>query len=283
MTTPNIRTALDTFQQAANHGSAVYLSPDLVQELRDALKAEPEGEGRSCAGLLPVEPPNISTTMAMQYRSAWREGVEDGWNEARTILAGLGHPTPPALPPNYIDPEHTGQDRELLETFYRAARADGGTADECILRGVKAVLATHPANPPAPEPLNGYLQDPPAPEPGEVGELVNSLTLIGDGMNALNHEADSWVVARAATLLQQQESGLAALRGVPVSERLPREEDCDDDGFCWNGYGYSYDDKNEIDSYALWMLVPKDDLRGEVWLPHAALPLPAPQAGEGEA
>ena len=50
---------------------------------------------------------------------------------------------------------------------------------------------------------------------------MNSLTLIGDGMNALNHEADSWVVARAATLLQQQESGLAALRGVPVSERLP--------------------------------------------------------------
>jgi hypothetical protein len=35
--------------------------------------------------------------MAMQYRSAWREGVEDGWNEARAALARWGRPvTPPA-------------------------------------------------------------------------------------------------------------------------------------------------------------------------------------------
>ena len=90
MTTSTIRVALDTFQQAANRGTAVYLSPELVQELRDALKAEPEGE---------------------------------------------------ELPANYIDREHTGQDRELLEAFYQAERAEGGTADECILRGIKAVLA----------------------------------------------------------------------------------------------------------------------------------------------
>jgi hypothetical protein len=44
MTTPTIRAALDTFQQAANRGTAVYLSPELVQELHAALKAEPEGE-----------------------------------------------------------------------------------------------------------------------------------------------------------------------------------------------------------------------------------------------
>ena len=58
--------------------------------------------------------------------------------------------TPPLLPPDYIDPEHTGQDRELLEVFYQAARAEGGTADECILRGLKAVLAARPAIPTAP-------------------------------------------------------------------------------------------------------------------------------------
>jgi hypothetical protein len=45
MSTPTIRAALDTFQQAANRGTAVYLSPELVQELRAALEAEPEGEG----------------------------------------------------------------------------------------------------------------------------------------------------------------------------------------------------------------------------------------------
>ena len=59
--------------------------------------------------------------------------------------------TPPALPPNYIDPEHTGQDRELLEVFYRACNAEGGSADEIHLRGLKAVLAAHPATPPAPD------------------------------------------------------------------------------------------------------------------------------------
>jgi hypothetical protein len=208
MSTPIICAALDTFQQAANRGTAVYLSPELVQELRAALKAEPEregprlqwtdnmppseacrydhciaetpfgrflitwkgwkeydsptvdetpwgdwyaafnsvddakaacqqgmnerltrcgtpatppapekGEAPSAADLLPVEPPNIPTTMAMQYRSAWREGVEDGWSEARAILARRGHPpaaapapgenlaTPPAPEPGptYLD------------------------------------------------------------------------------------------------------------------------------------------------------------------------------------
>ena len=64
-----------------------------------ATPAAPEaGEGPSAADLLPVEPPNLPTTMAMQYRSAWREGVEDGWNEARSILARWARPAaPPAI------------------------------------------------------------------------------------------------------------------------------------------------------------------------------------------
>ena len=68
-------------------------------------------------------------------------------------------PAAPAapLPLDYIDPEHQGDDRELLETFYGACRADGGTHHEIYLRGIKAVLAARPAASPAPE-------------PGEVGE-----------------------------------------------------------------------------------------------------------------
>ena len=46
------------------------------------------------------------------------------------------------LPPNYIDPEHQGQDREMLQAFYLACDAEGGTADEIHLRGIKAALAT---------------------------------------------------------------------------------------------------------------------------------------------
>jgi GNAT superfamily N-acetyltransferase len=46
------------------------------------------------------------------------------------------------LPPNYIDPEHQGQDRELLQAFYQVCSAEGGTADEIHLKGIKAALAT---------------------------------------------------------------------------------------------------------------------------------------------
>lgn len=48
---------------------------------------------------------------------------------------------PERLPPDYIDSEHTGHDREMLEEFYRACRSEGGSADEIHLRGLKAVIA----------------------------------------------------------------------------------------------------------------------------------------------
>ena len=52
MTTPTICAALDTFQQAANRGTAVYLSPELVQELRDALGTESDAEALAARPLL---------------------------------------------------------------------------------------------------------------------------------------------------------------------------------------------------------------------------------------
>ena len=57
-------------------------------------------------------------------------------DRARAVLA-----TPPPLAPNYIDPEHHGEDRELLQVFYTACNAEGGTADEIHLRGIRAVMA----------------------------------------------------------------------------------------------------------------------------------------------
>jgi hypothetical protein len=68
---------------------------------------------------------------------------------------------------------------------------------------------------------------------------------------------------------------------VAVSERLPGPEDCDEDGFCWMGYGYRLPGENEKDSYAMWMLMPSEESSGEVWCPAHSIPLP--QAGEGEA
>lgn len=56
------------------------------------------------------------------------------------------------LPPDYIDPEQTGEDRKLLEAFYVACRAEGGTADEITLRGIRAAIAADRAARPAPTP-----------------------------------------------------------------------------------------------------------------------------------
>ena len=58
-----------------------------------------------------------------------------------------------ALPSGYIDPEHKGEDLALLETFYRACLAEGGTVDEITLRGIRAVLATHSTPQPEPAPV----------------------------------------------------------------------------------------------------------------------------------
>lgn len=324
MTTPTIRAALDTFQQAANSGIAVHVSSAIVQELREALEAGSKEIG---------------------------------------------------LPPGYIDPEHVGEDRELLETFYRAANAEGGTADEIHLRGIRAVLArwgtlaaapvpapssealaapvawcrsddflaallnrqsfsgwrdqhpdcdmalyAHPqasAAPPAPEPgevgelvdwihrqavhgpdadawrraltllqrqaaelaaLWGVL----APEPGEAGELAARLTLISEGICAKDPdlEEDSWFVARAAIVIAQQAAELTVLRGVPVavSERpWEREGWCDPGGRCWLGsVGSRGNDPG-------WVYrKPCKILHQTISLPHNAIPLPAPQAGEAQ-
>jgi hypothetical protein len=101
---------LKTFYQAcsAEGGTAdeIHLRGlRAVLAARPTALAQPEGEGPSAADLLPANPPNIFTTMAMQYRSAWREGVEDGWNEARAALARWGRPaTSPALEASNFDP-----------------------------------------------------------------------------------------------------------------------------------------------------------------------------------
>ena len=72
----------------------------------------------------------------------------------RTALLKALDATPPPLAPDYIDPEHHGEDRELLQVFYAACNAEGGTADEIHLRGIRAVMAACPAlATPPPEPV----------------------------------------------------------------------------------------------------------------------------------
>jgi hypothetical protein len=76
--------------------------------------------------------------------------------------------------------------------------------------------------------------------------------------------------------------GTPAIEPVPVSERMPEPEDCDAEGGCW----WWHPDHKEDDFIDGWILLdPKwagsrrdsdDSLIYTHWLPHWALPVPAP-------
>jgi hypothetical protein len=203
--------------------------------------------------------------------------------EVNERFARWGRPaTPPTQPSDYIDPEHHGEDLELLRVFYQACQAEGGTADEIYLKGIRAVLAACP-------------DTPPAPEPGEVAELVAWL-----------RNRDRWTqltdaqVDRAATLLAQQAAPAPAVVPLRLCERLPdpRPEseggDCDEEGKFWVIMPRS------ATPFPNWTLLWKGHLRPyhSHWLPASAIPTPSnyirdqksirpdscslPQAGEVE-
>lgn len=109
---------------------------------------------------------------------------------ARSALAAEPQGEGPALPPGYIDVEHTGADRDMLEVFYSACRGEGGTADEIHLRGIRAVLSR-------------YGHQPALPAEGEVGELVLSLRETAAKLDDDCYHASARIMRSAATLLQQ--------------------------------------------------------------------------------
>jgi hypothetical protein len=62
--------------------------------------------------------------------------------------------------------------------------------------------------------------------------------------------------------------GTPAIEPVPVSERLPGPEDCDAEGRCW--WWDEDDDMWRLSEHRPWLLC------WTHWLPHWALPVPAP-------
>jgi hypothetical protein len=175
---------------------------------------------------------------------------------------------PQPLPSGYIDPEHKGEDLALLETFYRACNAEGGTADEIHLRGIRAVLATH--------------STPQPPADGEVAELVEWVGKDRQWLDLRRDVKDR--ILRIADLLQRQRP-----QPVAVSERLPGAKDCalwpgdpEATPWCWAG--------KDIDGGWEWaqisMLGLGTDTLSRIiagggwthWLPANALPTPTPEA-----
>jgi len=161
------------------------------------------------------------------------------------------------------------------ESAFGCPDFDGAKARAARIADARAVLARwgRAVTPPAPEPKA-------APEVGEVAEFVVWLTMLRDNSTGIATRYDERL-ARIATLLQQPSEPAPAVVPVAVSERLPGPEDCDEDGFCWMGYGYKLPGVDEKDSYAMWMLMPSEESSGKVWAPANAIPLP--QAGEVEA
>jgi hypothetical protein len=184
--------------------------------------------------------------------------------------ARYGRPTSQPLPFGYIDPEHKGEGLVLLETFYRACNAEGGTADEIHLRGIRAVLATH--------------STPQPPADGEVGYALLELRSLVMGLGYAGMHVDAQRLERAADLLQRQHP-----QPVAVSERLPGAKDCalwpgdpEATPWCWAG--------KDIDGGWEWaqisMLGLGTDTLSRIiagggwthWLPANALPTPTPEA-----
>jgi hypothetical protein len=166
------------------------------------------------------------------------------------------------LPPGYIDPEHSGADRKLLEVFYAACNSEGGTADEIHLRGIRAVLAAQPAPPAEGEVADEELlalkswsgstafesdlvdicraaialdrsrRAPVQSADGEVAELVAWLRQNAEDERQMCESANraSLNLDRCAALLQRHQPP----QPVAVSERpWEREGWCDEQGRCW--------------------------------------------------
>ena len=296
-----IRAALERLlQQLAALRADPYSALQLEhaeREARAALAAEPVREGPSADdwdALVARAWDMYETVGYLGERLMYDGGFSNALDLVRKELTHWGRPTAPPAPPspNYIDPEHQGDDLKPLETFYQACDAEGGTADEIHLRGIRAVLAAHPAAPPAPAPevveMVRRLHEinrpatPPAPEPGEVAELVAQLEEDGKRLIAVGYANESVKtrnigirVIRAATLLQQLSAPAPAVVAVAVSERLP---DLSPQGSDFNDAGLLWWFKPRLG----WRIGSRDALDcipyPTHWLPFHAIPLP--QGGE---
>jgi hypothetical protein len=207
---------------------------------------------------------------------------------ADAAIEAMRPATPPAQGPAPDSPAEALAARRLLQEVARLDNSAGITVAEVRQLAAHAAawlrenppgqpVAIEPRGCPTPGACSCVVPAAlPAPEVGEVGELVARL-----------RNRDRWTqltdaqVDRAATLLQQVSAPAPAVAPVAVSERLPGPEDCDEDGFCWMGYGYKLPGVDEKDSYAMWMLMPSEESSGKVWAPASAIPLP--QVGEVEA
>jgi hypothetical protein len=276
-----------------------------------ALKAESEGEGPSAADLLPVEPPNIPSRHALRYCIAWREGVEDGWSEARAILARRGHP-PAAAPALEVVAEPSLADvDELCAEFGFHYDNDQGETLEMLRDMISASLARWgPPSAAAPEPGEN-LATPPAPEPGEAARLtyLDAIRLAqgchdySGGYSGAEGEAWHGAIDTVVDVLKRAAVGpwdgqLKAVYGVGVEAQAGEVAELDDQHreavhqAVAEALGGAYDCQRVWEAWGVGTMGPDDfvpvaedsdrvaEIADAAIEAIRAIPLPAPQAGE---
>jgi hypothetical protein len=129
-----------------------------------------------------------------------------------------------------------------------------------VLIRARAALAEQPVSEP-------YTLEPPA--DGEVAELVAELRSVTKALNEEGLMGSADPCRRAADLLERlAEPEPPAITPIPISDRLPGQEDCDTEGRCW--FWEHSDERWELLHHTIaqpnWTWT---------WLPFHALPLPA--------
>ena len=280
MITPTISAALDTFQQAANRGTAVYLSLKLVQELRDALEIESDADALATRPLLEqvaamadcIGANTVGQITAISNRAAaWLRQNPPGQPVA-TEPRGCStpkacscvEPIPPATEPGEMPSD------ELMGQWRNAAFAEYRSGGEPTWR-TSALLAIAWARQQqatelaalrvVPVPVGERLPEP------NTKVLAHYFNKLGKGRTI----CAIWVPAKTR------------VSDSDIDEDLEFEYDDKTDQFYWpegwyetienwEEFGYLKVYEGEV---AYWQPLPK-------W-PTSAIPLPAPQAGEGEA
>ena len=152
-----------------------------------------------------------------------------------------------------------------LSVAVRAMAQQGGI-DGTFVRGAMRIILNRHVVDLARAALARYGHQPAPPAQGELAELLEELRRTC--FDVAPCDADT--IKRAADLLAQRHP-----TPVPVSERLPGPEDCDDEGRCWQWIP----DINGHYPLGHWELQHRDwvsdpDCDAPHWLPATALPLP---------
>lgn len=302
MSTPHIRAALERLVELDDK-PALCADPfmtvwaDAIAAARAALAAEPVGGGGD-ARCARIELVTAIHCLASHVETACSDLDGDDLQKAKSDIAhaksiaakhnqnGPGCPQlfPAALPAPEQDDAWW---HELVNEIARVQHVAAGEGQGPRFDLAEAVVRwCRPAAPPAPE-------------VGEVGELVAWLEQYRDLMHPVHDSDDIWPFraqfTRIATLLQQQQH-LLKLAGqeldnfmeqqqaapapvvvpVAVSERLPGEGDCNEEGRCW-----CYTPREDFDGvlimHSRWILSRPAGIDTH-WLPAHAIP--QPQAGE---